>query len=212
MTQVKICGIKDQQALQAAVEGGAAFVGFVFFERSPRHILPEHASTLAATLPPSVKSVVVMVDPDDALLETYLAAFTPDYIQLHGKETVARVKEIRERFGVPVIKAVAVRSGDDIAAAGAYQQVAELLLFDAKAPKNMLPGGNGLCFDWALLRGRNFSVPWMLSGGLNAENIREAVDISGATMLDASSSLEIAPGQKDPALIRAFLQQATAAN
>ena len=206
MIHSKICGINTAEALHAAVESGAHYAGFVFYPPSPRYIPPEQTAVLVKPLTGTVKTVAVLVDPTDEELKTLLASFVPDYLQLHGKETLSRVAEIKERYSLPIIKALPVRTGDDIAAAIAYNAIADMLLFDAKPPAaaGNLPGGNGLVFDWMLLKDRAFALPWFLSGGLSAENVAEAVRISGATLVDVSSSLERAPGEKDPSLIRGF--------
>lgn len=209
-THTKICGIKDLPALQAAVEAGAEYVGFVFFEKSPRNIAPAAAVTLAKTLPETVKSVAVTVDMSDEQLDALFSAFKPDLLQCHGKETPDRLREIKRRYGVPIIKAISVRSSDDIASAGAFTHVADYLLFDAKAPASMLPGGNGLAFDWKLLKDREFLLPWFLSGGITMDNVTEALHITRAPAVDVSSSLESAPGQKDPRLIGEFVTKVKA--
>jgi phosphoribosylanthranilate isomerase len=211
LVKAKICGITDKKALAAAVEHGADYIGFVFFSPSPRDIAPARAATLAKEIPQHVKTVAVMVEPSDEELEELFAKFTPNYLQLHGNESVQRLSEIREKFNVRIIKAITVRSGDDIATAAAYGSVADMLLFDAKAPEsNPLPGGNGLSFDWHLLADRRFDRPWVLSGGLSAENVAEAVRITGARLVDVSSSIETAPGEKDATLIEAFLKKVKA--
>lgn len=204
----KICGLSDAEGLRAAVAAGAAFVGFVFYPPSPRAVTPVQARTLAAEVPAGVQKVGLFVDPDDALLDEVLAAVPLDLLQLHGQETPERVAEIARRTGLPVMKAIRVAKRADIDAAHAYEDVADRLLFDAKAPETMadaLPGGNGLVFDWNLLRDETWQRPWMLSGGLDADNVAEAVRISGAPSVDVSSGVETAPGAKDPAAIKAFL-------
>ena len=206
---VKICGLTDSEAVSAAIDNFADFIGFVFFDKSPRNVTPKMAKELSSPIPSHIKKVAVLVDPSDDLIRDILRKFEPDYLQLHGKESVGRVWEIKLRYNIPIIKAFSVRDGDDIAASLPYQEVTDMFLFDAKAPKeSILPGGNGLSFDWNLLANREFSIPWMLSGGLNAANVRSALDISGAKMVDASSSLESEPGTKDPALIIEFLDVA----
>jgi phosphoribosylanthranilate isomerase len=203
----KICGITTKEAIESAIKGGAYFVGFVFFPKSPRYVTPEKAAELAENLPPGIKKVAVMVDPTDDEIESVFEYITPDYLQLHGAETPERVREIRATFSVPVIKAIKVRSSDDVALWGAFSKVADMLLFDARAPESSpLPGGNGLVFDWTLIKNRKFTIPWMLSGGLNSENLKHAIELTGARMVDASSSLENQPGIKDPKLVREFLE------
>lgn len=204
----KICGLNDAASLRAAATAGAAFVGLMFYPPSPRAVTPAEAGTLAAQVPAGVGKVGVFVDPDDALLDTVLAAAPLDLLQLHGQETPERVAGIAKRAGLPVMKAIRVAERADIEAARAYEDVADRLLFDAKAPKTMadaLPGGNGLVFDWNLLRDQAWRRPWMLSGGLDAGNVADAVRISGAPAVDVSSGVETAPGAKDPAAIKAFL-------
>ena len=206
---VKICGLNDEKAIQAVIAAKADYAGFVYFPASPRHVTFERAATLKLLLPPSIASVSVLVDPDDALLAQAQSVLKPDYVQLHGKETPERVQDIKKNFpDMKIIKAVSVRSGDDVAQALRYADVADMLMFDAKPPANMLPGGNALSFDWALLKGREFPLPWFLSGGLNSENVAEAIRISGAKMVDVSSGVESAPGVKDAALIKAFVKAA----
>jgi phosphoribosylanthranilate isomerase len=211
MVATKICGINDETAMRTAVAGGVRFVGFVFYPPSPRAVEPEDAAQLAALASGDVTRVGLFVDSDDALLESALTAVTLDMIQLHGSETPERCREIRTRWNLPVMKAIKVLTSDDIDAAGAYDGAVDWLMFDAKAPKNMkdaLPGGNALAFDWTLLAGRDFPVPWMLAGGLNPDNLAEAVRLSGAEVVDVSSGVESAPGRKDPMLIEAFLARA----
>jgi phosphoribosylanthranilate isomerase len=205
MAAVKICGAIDESAIRAIIAAKADYAGFVYYPPSPRHLSFEHMNRLAALLPATIQSVCVMVDPDDDLI----AQVKTSHLQLHGKETPERVRDIKNRCpGVKIIKAIAVRSGDDIAQAMRYGDSADMLLFDAKPSENMLPGGNGLSFDWALLKGREFPLPWMLSGGLSADNVADAVTASGARMVDVSSSVEASPGVKDPTLIDAFVKAA----
>jgi phosphoribosylanthranilate isomerase len=209
--QAKICGINSRPALDAAIAGGAAFVGFVFYPRSPRVLTPAAAAALAAAVPPGIRKVALVVDEPDARLAEILAAVSIDMLQLHGKEAPARVAEIRKRFGLPVMKAISIAAAADLATAGTYLDIADWLLFDAKPPPQMtnaLPGGNALSFDWQLLSGRTWPLPWMLSGGLNEGNLAEAVRISGAGVVDVSSGVEDKPGLKSPAKIAAFLELA----
>lgn len=210
MIKVKICGLSDELALAAAVQAGADYAGFVFYARSPRYIAPERAGILLQGVPASVQSVGLIVDEDDAAIETILRHAALDMLQLHGQENPARVAEIRRRFGLPVIKAVAISDAPDVQRAKDYEGVADILLFDAKPPQNLraLPGGNGLVFDWTLLARASWTIPWMLSGGLNADNVADALRISGAKMVDVSSGVESAPGIKDVAKIRAFVKGA----
>lgn len=203
---VKICGLRTPEALAAAVEGGASFLGFVFFPRSPRALSPAEAARLAARVPPGVQRVAVVVDAADRTLEQILTATPFDFLQCHGSESPERVREIRERFRVPVIKALPVGDASDIGAAKAYEAVADRLLFDARPPTGAkLPGGNAVSFDWPLLRGCSWRRPWFLAGGLHAGNLAEAVRASGATAVDVSSGVETAPGEKDVKKIRHFL-------
>jgi phosphoribosylanthranilate isomerase len=207
---IKICGLTDEAAMRAVAAAKAEYAGFVYYPMSPRHITLHKAAKLKAMLPASVKTVSVVVDPEDALITQISRTLAPDYIQLHGKETPARINTIRSLTPkAKLIKAISVRTADDVAQAMAYTPHVDALLFDAKPPKlpGMLPGGNGLSFDWQLLKNRDFSLPWFLSGGLNGENVTEAVRESGAPMVDISSGVESAPGVKDPALIEAFVKQ-----
>lgn len=202
-SKVKICGLSTEDAVIAARDAGADFLGFVFFARSPRNVTPALANELSA-LAPKIPAVAVTVDMTDDAFAQMLQHFRPAFLQLHGKESPARVQEVKAKFGIPIIKAICVESGDDIAQAYAYEATADMLLFDAKAPKG-LPGGNGLAFDWQLLANREFGKLWFLSGGLHANNVEEALRISGAGLVDVSSGLETAPGVKSPELIRQFI-------
>jgi len=204
--EAKICGLTDARAVEAAVAGGAAYTGFMFFPPSPRYLTPDAAAALAAGVPSGVRKVGVFVDPSDADIAAVLAAAPLDLLQLHGAETPARVSAVRERFGLPVMKVVAVAGADDLPRGEAYAEVADMLMFDSKPPKHATrPGGNALRFDWELLAGRQWPRPWLLAGGLTADNVAEAVAVSGASGVDVSSAVESAPGRKDPALIKAFL-------
>jgi phosphoribosylanthranilate isomerase len=206
----KICGLSSEAAIEAAVAGGAAYVGFVFYPPSPRAVSPARAGELCALAPAEVQRVALFVDADDAAIDAVLDAAPIDILQFHGAETPQRVADVKRRFGRKVMKAIAVAGPDDVAAASLYEGVADLLLFDAKPPRrpDALPGGNGLAFDWQLIAGRQRRLPWMLSGGLTAALLPEAVRISGAKAVDVSSGVETAPGQKDPDKIRAFLEVA----
>ena len=204
----KICGLNDTAAVDAAITHGAAYVGFVFYPPSPRNVTPEKAAELAGPVPATIEKVGLFVDPDDELIREVLAAVSLDWIQLHGSETPDRVRKIRENFNLPVIKAVKIDSLASLNDIARYDGVANMLLFDAKEPKSMenaLPGGNGLAFDWKLLAGVSVSTPWMLAGGLNSENITDAVRMTGAKIVDTSSGVEFEPGRKNPAAIEAFL-------
>ncbi len=206
---VKICGLSDRAGLDAAVAAGARYVGFVFFAKSPRAVTVDQAATLAIEVPPGIAKVALVVDADDATLDEIVARVPLDMLQLHGRETPERVAEIRARHGLPVMKAVGVASEADLPMLDAYAAVADQILVDAKAPKGAaLPGGNGLAFDWRLIAGRRWPVPWMLAGGLTPDNLAEAVAKTGARQVDVSSGVESAPGVKDEARIRAFLDAA----
>ena len=208
----KICGLSSAAAVEAAVQGGAAFVGFVFYPPSPRALAPSAAGALAAAVPAGVRRVGLFVDAEDEAIAAVLDEAPLDLLQFHGHEPPARVAAARARFGLPVIKAVAIAGPADLATAARYETVADMLLFDAKPPRRRgaLPGGNGLAFDWQLISGRRWARPWMLSGGLTAELLPQAVRLSGAQIVDVSSGVEEAPGRKDLAKIRAFLAAARA--
>ena len=207
MAQAKICGVKTPEAVTAALEVGAAFIGFNFFPASPRYLDPETAARLAAPIGGRARTVAVTVDPDDALLERLMAGLRPELIQLHGRETPARATDVARRTGADVIKVLPVSEASDLDVASAFETAATHLMFDTKAPKGaILPGGNGAAFDWSLLSGRRFARPWFLAGGLDPWNAAEAARVSGAPLLDVSSGVERGPGVKDPALISAFLQ------
>ena len=204
-TRVKICGLRDVAALNGAVEAGASYVGLVFFPKSPRHVSIAQAAEVAQAAPLGVAKVALVVNADDPQLDAITEAVPLDVLQLHGSETPARVAEIRARYGLPVMKAVGVADASDLAALDTYAQVADQLLVDAKPPKSAdLPGGNGLAFDWRLIAGRRWAVPWMLAGGLTPKNVAEAIALTGATQVDVSSGVENAPGVKDADLMRAF--------
>jgi phosphoribosylanthranilate isomerase len=207
---VKVCGLTEPAALEVAVEEGAAFLGFVFYPPSPRALQPAAFARLRALAPAGTPAVGVFVDPDDGLVARVLDAAPLDYLQLHGAETPERVAAIRERFGVPVIKAIAVAEAGDPERCRAYGAIADLFLFDARPPRRpgMLPGGNALAFDWRLLSGFAPPAPWLLAGGLHTGNLEEAVRLTGARMVDVSSGVESAPGRKDPGRLRAFLRLA----
>jgi phosphoribosylanthranilate isomerase len=206
----KICGLSTEAAVTAAAKGGAAYVGFVFYPPSPRAVTPPRAAQLCAAASHGMARVGLFVDADDAMIEAVLASAPLDILQFHGLETPERVAEARRRFGLPIMKAVAIAGIEDVAGAARYEAVADLLLFDAKPPRrpDALPGGNGLAFDWGLIAGRPWRRPWMLSGGLTADLLPEAVRISGAAAVDVSSGVESRPGEKDLDKIRAFLAAA----
>lgn len=203
----KICGLSSEAAVAAAVEGGAAYVGFVFYPPSPRAISPARAALLCAAAPSGMQRVGLFVDADDQAIGAVLDLAPIDILQFHGRESPERVAEAKARFGRPVMKAIAIAAPEDVVAAGRYETAADLLLFDAKPPPraDALPGGNGLAFDWHLIAGRQWRRPWMLSGGLTAALLPDAVRISGATAVDVSSGVEHRPGAKDPDKIREFL-------
>ena len=212
MTSVKICGLTTPETLDAALAGGAAFVGAVVVPKSPRHIAPLHAATLVERARGKAKIVAVTVDADDALLTEIALILKPDLIQLHGAETPARAEQVRTLTGAGIIKALPIRAHEDFAEAEAWEPFADHLMFDARPPEGSdLPGGVGARFDWALLADRAFRRPWFVAGGLNPDNVAQAIRISGAPMVDVSSGVETAPGVKDPALIAAFLDAARSA-
>jgi phosphoribosylanthranilate isomerase len=208
---VKICGLSTPEAVTAAVEGGARYVGFVFFPPSPRSLTPSRAATLLASAPTGPTRVGLFVDADDALLEEVLASVALDMVQFHGAEPPERVAEVKARYGLPVIKAVPIAGADDLVRARDYEDVADMLLFDARPPKGASrPGGNAQAFDWALVRDRGWRLPWLLAGGIDAGNVVAAVRASGAPAVDVSSGVEDRPGVKNPANIRALLKIAAA--
>lgn len=208
----KICGLSSEAAVAAAVAGGAAYLGFVFYPPSPRAITAERAARLCAAVPSGVGRVGLFVDADDDAMAAVLAEAPIDLMQFHGGESPERVADAKTRFGRPVMKAIAIAGPEDVLAAARYEEVADLLLFDAKPPRrpDALPGGNGLAFDWALIAGRSWRRPWMLSGGLTSQLLPEAVRISGAAAVDVSSGVESRPGEKDLGRIAAFLATARA--
>jgi phosphoribosylanthranilate isomerase len=203
----KICGLASETAVAAAVAGGAAYLGFNFYRPSPRSVSPERAAALCAAVPAGVRRVGLFVDATDEAIQAVLNAAPIDILQFHGQENPERVAEAKHRFGLPVMKAIAVAGPEDVLAAYRYEDAADMLLFDAKPPRraDALPGGNGLAFDWQLIAGHRWRRPWMLSGGLTAALLAEAVRISGATAVDVSSGVERRPGDKDPDKIREFL-------
>ena len=210
--RVKICGLDTAANIAAAAEAGAAYVGFVSFPKSPRHRSLAEIADLAVATPPGVCKVVLTVNADDAALDRLLDAAPIDMIQLHGSESPERVAQVRARYGLPVMKALGVADAGDLPAIDAYARVADQLLIDAKPPKGApLPGGTGLPFDWRLIQGRRWALPWMLAGGLTVDNVAQAIELTGARQVDLSSGVESAPGVKDPSKIRAFCQAAQAA-
>ena len=211
--EVKTCGLSDRAAVDAALAGGARFLGFVFFPPSPRDVAPGRAAALSAGVPEGVATVGVVVEPDDGFLDAILSEMRLDYIQLHGNESPARAEAVRARTGCRIIKAISVSQASDIARADDYGESADLILFDAKAAAgDTRPGGNARSFDWQLFEAAPPpSTGWLLSGGLDAENVGEAIRITGARAVDVSSGIELAPGRKDPEKISAFLAAAAAA-
>lgn len=208
-TRVKICGLREVAHVEAAARAGAAYVGFVFFARSPRHLGLVDATGLALSVPAGVVKVGLTVNASDAELDAILAGVPLDMLQLHGGESPARVAEVKARYGLPVMKAVGVSDRADLAALDEYQHVADQILVDAKPPKDaVLPGGNGLAFDWTLLLGRVWRRPWMLAGGLTPANVALAVRSTNARQVDVSSGVETAPGAKDAGLIQDFIAAA----
>jgi len=202
----KICGLSTPEAVSAALAGKAAFLGFIFFPKSPRHVTAEAAARLTAPVRGAAKVVAVAVDPSDAQVDEIARVLKPDLIQLHGRETPARAHDIAVRSGVEIIKALPVGEAADLEAARAFDGAVAHLMFDAKPPKEAaLPGGVGARFDWSLMSGRRFERPWFLAGGLDPWNVEEALRLSGAPMVDVSSGVERGAGLKDPALITAFL-------
>jgi phosphoribosylanthranilate isomerase len=204
----KICGLSTPEAIETAIAGGAAFIGLVFFAKSPRYVTPEAAGALSRPVEGKVTRVGLIVDATDDEIAAILEDCPLDLLQLHGKETRDRVVAIRSKFGLPVMKVLSVATAEDIAGARSYEAVADRLMFDAKPPKTMvnaLPGGNAVSFDWSLLAGQRFNRPWMLAGGLTAENLAEAVRISGAPAVDTSSGVEDRPGVKNLQKIKDFL-------
>lgn len=204
---IKICGLSTPATLEAALAAGADMVGFVFFPPSPRNIGFDQARALSAQAAGRAQKVALSVDADDETHAAIIAALQPDILQLHGRETPARINELKARFALPVMKAIHVSEPADLAVLEVYEDVADRLLFDARPPRGaLLPGGNGAPFDWTILQTVKTARPWMLSGGLSPDNVREALAVTGAPGVDVSSGVESAPGVKDPALIRAFIQ------
>lgn len=203
---VKICGLSRPEHVSAAAEAGAAYVGYVFFPKSPRNVSLDTARALAVGTAPGVAKVALVVNADDAFLDALTAQVPLDMLQLHGSESPERVAAVKARYGLPVMKAVGIAGPDDLAALDAYGRVADQILVDTKAPKGAdRPGGNGATFDWSLIAGRRWPVPWMLAGGLTTGNVADAVRATGARQIDLSSAVETAPGQKDAGLIRDFM-------
>ena len=205
---VKICGLKDAAAVEAVVAGGARYAGFVFYPRSPRAVTAAEVAPLLDLLPAPVRSVGLFVDPSDAELREVLLHAPLQIIQLHGGESPERVREVKALTGLPVMKAIGIGTAEDIGKAHSYEAVADLLLLDAKPATGGLPGGNARVFDWNLLQNAVFSKPWLLAGGLDADNVATAVHKTGARLVDVSSGVEDGIGLKSPEKIRVFLEKA----
>ena len=209
---IKICGLSTPEALDAALANGASHVGFIFFPKSPRDIAPETAGRLRTAAKGRAHAVAVTVDAPDAMLDAIVAAMAPDMLQLHGKETPERVAAVKARYGLPVMKAFSLSEAADLARVAPYRGVADRFLFDAKPPQGSeLPGGNGVAFDWRILAALDPGLDYMLSGGLDAANIGQAIRLANPPGIDVSSGVESAPGVKDTALIEAFFQAVRAA-
>ena len=208
---MKICGLRTPADVTAVARAGAAYAGFVFFAKSPRNVTLPEARLAALAAPPGLAKVALTVDADDATLDAIVEAVPLDMLQLHGHESPDRVAQVRARYRLPVMKAIGLADESDLPAIFAFSTVADQILIDAKPPRGAdLPGGNGLAFDWRLLAGRRWLRPWMLAGGLTAENVAEAVRLTGARQVDVSSGVESAPGVKDAARIAAFVAAACA--
>lgn len=206
--RAKICGLTTPEAVEAAAEAGAAYIGFVFFPKSPRNLSLAEAEVLALSVPPGIVKVALTVNADDALIDD-IAALPIDMFQLHGAESPVRVAEVKARTGLPVMKAIGVADAQDLERIADYDGVADQILVDAKPPKGgEVPGGNGLAFDWRLIEGRDWTGPWMLAGGLDPDNVAAATRLTGAAQVDVSSGVESAPGVKDIEKIRAFMKAA----
>jgi phosphoribosylanthranilate isomerase len=208
---VKICGLSTPETLEAALDAGADMVGFVFFPPSPRHLDLDTARALGQQVSRRAVKVALTVDADDAALESIVEALQPDILQLHGHETVARLAEIKKRFGLEVMKALPVEAAADLSSLPGYATVCDRILFDAHPPKGATrPGGLGAVFDWHVLRNLDLKLPFLVSGGLNAANVAEAVGVTQAGGVDVSSGVEQTPGVKDPEMIRQFIRAARA--
>jgi phosphoribosylanthranilate isomerase len=207
--RVKICGLRTVADVAAVAAAGAGYIGLNFFPKSPRFVRLDLARELALAAPPGLAKVALVVDASDATLDDIVAGVPLDMLQLHGHETPERVAEVRARYGLPVMKVLGVADEGDLSALLEYSVVADQIMIDAKPPKGaVLPGGNGVSFDWRLLVGRKWLRPWMLAGGLTAQNVAEAVRLTGAVQVDVASGVESAPGVKDHARIAAFVRAA----
>lgn len=207
--RVKICGVTSQQLMRDVGNAGAQYAGLVFFEKSPRNLSLDKARSIALEAPTGLAKVALVVNPSDRFLDSLTSTVPLDMIQLQGSETPQRVSEIKQKTGLPVMKAIGVAEQDDLKKLDVYATVADQLLVDAKPAKDaILPGGNGSAFDWSLLQGRRWTGPWMLAGGLNPENVAQAIAITGAQQIDVSSGVEIRPGEKDKQKINAFVRAA----
>lgn len=208
---VKICGLSTPETVEVALDAGAEMVGFVFFPASPRHVSLTTARQLAGVVKGRALKVALSVNADDALIENSIETIRPDILQLHGDESIARIRDLKQKFRLPVMKALPIAEASDLTKAPGYAAVVDRILFDARAPKDATrPGGLGAVFDWTLLSGLNLAVPYMVSGGLTAANVAEALRITGAGGVDISSGVESAPGVKDPDMIREFIRAARA--
>ena len=207
--KVKICGLTTSDTIRAAIAANTDYIGFVFFAKSPRYVTPQESTKLAEFVPETVIKVGLVVDADDALLDDIMSNSSVNMLQLQGKETPERVAKIKFKTGLPVMKAVGVSEKSDLDVLEDYIGIADQLLIDAKPPEGAkLPGGNGLAFDWTILSEATISAPWMLAGGLTAENVAQALTVTGASQVDVSSAVEYKLGEKDPSKIRAFIENA----
>src|SRR6056297_492774 len=207
--KVKICGFTNAAHVEAAIAAGASYLGFNFFPKSPRYVDFDTAALLTSAVPPGIAKVSLTVDADDAFLDALTAHVPLDMLQLHGGESPDRVVQIKSRYGLPVMKVIGVAGSDDLKQIDTYAHVADQLLVDAKPPRGAdRPGGNAIAFDWSLIAGRRWAVPWMLAGGLTPGNVADAIRLTGARQVDVASGVESAPGIKDPELMRAFVDNA----
>lgn len=204
---VKICGLTNKESVTAASENGANYVGFVFYKKSPRNIDPKLAKQLISSLDENIKTVAVMVSPENLEIENIFNIFKPNYLQLHGNESRERVLDIKKKFDIKIIKAISIGSSQDLKQISFYNDIVDMLLFDTKIKDSYLPGGNGITFDWDLLKKENFTIPWFLSGGINIENVIKALEDTQAKMIDISSGLESKLAIKDTDKIKKFLNK-----